>query len=192
MSMAQIQAVPMVFFLFHTIVLELISATLFASVARRFAQIELLDLERVAPFLRRALRAVLVLMLLMMLMALQAMVDPSPTGAIGTVIFTGVLAVAIFLIPLIPLQRRIDAAKQSELARIRADIRRENEARIAGEEVRTPLSDLIAYEQRIDRVSTWAFNTPTVFRFVVYVSLGIGSWVGAAFVERWLGTLLGS
>jgi hypothetical protein len=50
----------------------------------------------------------------------------------------------------------------------------------------------MVYEQRIEKVSTWTFNTPTVVRFVLYVSLGIGSWLGAAFVERWLGTLLGS
>ncbi len=98
-------------------------------------------------------------------------------------------AAAIFLYPL---HRRIRAEKQSELARIRAAIARESDARIAGDEDWAPRGDLIAYKQEIDRVSTWAFNTPTVFRFVLYVSLGVGSWLGAAFVERWLGTLLGS
>ncbi len=192
MSFAQIEDVLVVFFAFRILALELILATLFASVAGRFARIELLDLERVAPFSRRALRGVLVLMLYIALLALLAIFDPNPTDSINGVISISVLTVAIFLIPLIPLQRRIQAAKQSELARIRADMRLENEARIAGTERRTPLADLIMYEQRIEKVSTWAFNTPTAFRFVLYVSLGIGSWVGAAFVERWLGALLGS
>ncbi len=192
MSMSQIEAFLGIFFFLRAVTLEVISAFKFAQAARRFARIELLDLESVAPFSRRALRTVLVLMLYMTLAALQAILDPNPAGAINQVIFTSVLAVAIFLIPLIPLQRRIYLAKQSEIARIRADIRRENKARIAGEEGRTPLADLIAYKQEIERVSTWAFNTPTVLRFGFYVSLGIGSWVGAAVVERWLGTLLGS
>jgi hypothetical protein len=192
MSMSQIEAFLLAFITIRIIILELILATLFTSVARRFAIIELLDLERVAPFSRRALRAVLVFMLFITLQALQAMIDPHPSGVIEGLIITGVLAVAIFLIPLVPLQRHISAAKQSELARIRADIRCENEARIEGGGDWPRFTGLIAYEQRIERVSTWAFNTSTLLRFALYVSLGIGSWVGAAFVERWLGTLLGS
>jgi len=191
MSFAQIDVLLSIFFLTRVLALELIVATLFASVARRFARIELLDLERVAPFSRRALRGVLVLMLFITLAALQAIFDPNPGGAISMVIVISLMAVAFFLIPLIPLQRRIHAVKQGELARLRADIRRENEARIAGEEARTSLADLIMYKQEIERVSTWAFTTSTVFRFALYVSLGVGSWLGAAFVERWLGTLLG-
>ena len=192
MTMSQIEAFLLAFITIRIIVLELILATLFTSVARRFAMIELLDLERVAPFSRRALRTVLVLMLYITLLALQAIFDPNPAGVIDAVINFSVLAVAIFLIPLIPLQRRVDAAKQSELARIRAAIARESDARTAGDDDWAPRGDLLTYEQRIEQVSTWAFNTPTVFRFVLYASLGIGSWVGAAFVERWLGTLLGS
>ena len=52
------------------------------------------------------------------------------------------------------------------------------------------MADLIMYKQEIERVSTWAFTTSTVSRFALYVSLGVGSWLGAAFVERWLGTVL--
>ncbi len=192
MSFAQIDQIVVKFFLFRTVALELISAFLFADVARRFARIELLDLEQVVPFSRRSLRAVLVLVFYIVIMSLQALFEPNPGGAIETVIWMSLLAVAVFLIPLIPLQRRIDAAKQSELARIHGDIRRENEARIAGGEDWIPLTGLIVYKKEIEQVSTWAFNTPMVLRFGFYVSLGIGSWVGAAFVERWLGTLLGT
>jgi hypothetical protein len=192
MSFAQIDQIVVKFFLFRIVALELISAFLFADVARRFARIELLDLEQFAPFSRRSLRAVLVLVLYIVIMSLKALFEPNPGGAIGTAIWLSLLAVAVFLIPLIPLQRRVDAVKQSELKRISADIRRENEARIAGAEDWVPLTGLIVYKKEIEQVSTWAFNTPTVLRFGFYVSLGIGSWVGAAVVERWLSTLLGS
>ncbi len=191
MSFAQIDQIVVKFFLFRTVALELVSAFLFADVARRFARVELLDLEQVAPFSRRSLRAVLVLVLYIVIMSLQALFEPNPGGAIGTVMWISLLAVAVFLIPLIPLQRRVDDTKQGELARINTDIRRENKARIAGAENWVPLTGLIVYKKEIEQVSTWAFNTPTVLRFGFYVSLGIGSWVGAAVVERWLGTLLG-
>jgi hypothetical protein len=192
MSFSQIDAIIIGFLMFRTMTLELISAFLFAQVARRFARIELFALERVAPFSRRSLRAVLVLVLFMVILSLKSIFEPNPGGAITPLIMLSLVAVAVFLIPLIPLQRRINAAKQSELARIRADIRLENEARATGDEDWVRLTGLIAYKREIEQVSTWAFSTPTVFRFALYVSLGIGSWVGAAFVERWLGTLLGS
>lgn len=47
--------------------------------------------------------------------------------------------------------------------------------------------------QATDRAGEYLdVNKPTVVRFALYVSLGIEYWLGAAFVKRWLGTLLGS
>ena len=184
MSWRQFDETLFVFFVFRMLALEFFSAFFFATVARRFAQIELLDLQRVAPFSQRALRGVLVLMLFMAMLSLLLIFDPDPTNSTIGVFSSGLAAVALFLIPLIPLQRRIQAEKLSELARISAAIRRETEARIVGDEDWAPRADLIVYKQQVEQVSTWTFNTPTVVRFALYASLGIGSWLGAAFVER--------
>ncbi len=192
MTLRQIEEILFIFFIFRMIALEFTTAFFFASLARRFARIELLDLQLVAPFSRRALRGVLVIMLFMAIMSLLLIFDADPTNSMAGVISISLSAVAFFLIPLIPLQRRIQAEKLSELARIRAAIRRENEARIADDEDWAPRADLIVYKLQVEQVSTWTFNTPTLVRFALYASLGIGSWLGAAFVERWLGTLLGS
>ena len=183
------------FVLFRTLAIMLLSAYLFAVIAHRFADIKLLNLERVTPFSQHALRGVLVLMLLIAILSLLGTTMPFlkfENEVIFVLAMPIITAAAIFLIPLYPLHRRIVAAKRTELERVQADIHRENEARIAGNENWARLSGLIAYKQEVGRVSTWAFNTPTVLRFSLYVSLGIGSWLGAALVERWLGTLLGS
>jgi hypothetical protein len=185
------------FVLLRLLAMELASAFLFTQVAGRFARIELLDLQLIAPFSRRALRGVLVLMLFSAMLSLGVTWLYSFEVFLGdvgplVVAMSSFTAAAIFLIPLIPLQRRIRAAKQNELARVRAAIARDSDARVVGDEDWAPRCDLITYEQRIEQVSTWAFNTPTVVRFLLYVSIGIGSWLGAAFVERWLGSLLGS
>ncbi len=131
-------------------------------------------------------------MVLSAILSLLVIFDVNPTLAINGVVSASLLAAAVFLIPLYPLHRRIRAAKRSELARVGAAIARESEARIAGGADWAPRADLIVYKQEVEQVSTWGFNTPTVVRFTLYVSLGIGSWLGAAFVERWLGTILGS
>jgi hypothetical protein len=195
----QIKTLVQLFVLIRTLAITILSAYLFAVIAHRFADIELLNLERVMPFSKHALRGVLVVMLYIAILSLQVILIPSVILDSGYRIEALIIlavpsftAAAIFLIPLYPLHRRIQAEKRSELARIRADIHRENQARIAGDEGWASLADLIVYEQKIEKVSTWAFNTPTMFRLSLYVSLGIGSWLGAAFVERWLGTLLGS
>jgi hypothetical protein len=192
MTLKQIDEVLFVFFIFRMLALELVMAFFFASVARRFARIELLDLQQVRPFSQRALRGVLVLMMFMAILSLLLIIDDDPTNSMVGVISISLAAVAFFLIPLIPLQRRIQTEKLGELTRIRTAIRRESELRITGDESWAPRADLMLFEQRIEKVSTWTFNTPTVVRFALYISLGIGSWLGAAFVERWLGTLLGS
>ena len=192
MSWRQFEETLFVFFIFRMVALEFASAFFFASIAKRYARIELLDLQLVAPFSQRALRGVLVIMLFMAILSLLLIFDADPTNSMIGVMLIGSGAVALFLIPLIPLQRRIRAEKSSELARIRAAIRRENKARVEGDEDWAPRADLIVYKQHVEQVSTWTFNTPTVVRFGLYASLGIGSWLGAAFVERWLGTLLGT
>jgi len=184
------------FFAFsRTLASMFISSFLFAVVAHRFADIELLNLKRVMQFSQNALRGVLVLMLFIAILSLLAISMPFlnfDNEAFVILAVPGFTAAAIFLIPLYPLHRRIRTEKQRELERIRADIHRENVARIAGDEDWSTLAGLIVYKQEVERVSTWAFNTPTVLRFALYVTLGIGSWLGAAFVERWLGTVLGS
>ncbi len=184
-----------VFALSRTLASIFISSFLFAAIAHRFADIELLNLERVTPFSRHALRGVLVLMLFIAILSLLAISMPFLNFDNEALLILGVpgfTAAAIFLIPLYPLHRRIRAEKQRELERIRVDIHHKNKERIAGNEDWATLADLIVYNQEVERVSTWAFNTPTVLRFALYVSIGIGSWLGAAFVERWLGTVLGS
>lgn len=191
MTFRQFEEILFVFIIFRTIAIEFVSAFFFASVARHYACIELFDLQRLTPFSQRALRGVLVVMVFMAILSLMVIFDSEPITSVIGVIFASLSAAALFLIPLIPLQQRIQAEKSSELARIQAALRRDSQARIAGDEDWAPRANLIVYKQQIENVSTWTSNTPTLVRFALYASLGIGSWLGAAFVERWVGTLLG-
>lgn len=53
------------------------------------------------------------------------------------------------------------------------------------------VAPLLAWESRITDASEWPFGRTTVLRLALYVALGLGSWLGAATVERALGWLLG-
>jgi hypothetical protein len=53
------------------------------------------------------------------------------------------------------------------------------------------VADLVAYEARVASIPTWPFDLSTLVRFAFYVALGLGSWLGAAVVERFVNVALG-
>ncbi len=45
-------------------------------------------------------------------------------------------------------------------------------------------------DARLESVREWPFDAPSLVRFALYVALGLGSWLGAAAVERLLDFIL--
>ena len=61
-----------------------------------------------------------------------------------------------------------------------------------GEAGRTPrLANLIAWRGLVDGVHEWPLSAPALLRFGLFLMLGLGSWLGAALVERFLERALG-
>jgi hypothetical protein len=147
------------------------------------------------PFARRALRNVLLWMLFAVWVSLTYV---GPGWAIGPLMVLGLttitsFALAAFLLPLLGPHARLRAAKQAELARVRAAIRAARDrvlARDAGEVGGGRLGDLVAYEARVEAASEWPIETSTLLRFAFYLALGLGSWVGAGLVQHALETAL--
>ena len=52
------------------------------------------------------------------------------------------------------------------------------------------LSNLIVYKGFIESVKTWLFGLPALLKFSFIVLVGVGSWLGQAFVERLLGVFI--
>jgi hypothetical protein len=48
------------------------------------------------------------------------------------------------------------------------------------------IQGLLALETRIENVPEWPFDMNSFSRVILYLLLGLGSWVGAALVERLL------
>jgi hypothetical protein len=53
------------------------------------------------------------------------------------------------------------------------------------------LADAIAWEARVASLRDWPIEAPTLLRLALFVAIGLGSWVGAALVEKLLGRVLG-
>jgi len=78
--------------------------------------------------------------------------------------------------------------KSAQLGALRELIRSEygaviEEAR-GGSDGATQLAGLIAYHDLIERAREWPFDAPMIARLAFFATLGLGSWLGGAVVER--------
>ncbi len=114
---------------------------------------------------------------------------------IGFLVVSLGLAVRSLLAPMMGVHRRLREAKQIELERVREVIRAESRSRSEREDrwqsIDGHLSDLIVYETRIESLSTWPVDSSGIVKLVLYVSGGLGAWVGAALMERLLSAVFG-
>lgn len=171
--------------------LEIELARSFSTLGREISDIDLLDTSALRPFARRGLRSVLLWMGFASLHSVLYVADwvgDWITGLLGLLLVSIVgLALASFLLPVIDVHRRIRQAKEVELERVRAALRSSRKGALASgpdDPAAARLGDLVAWEARIREVSEWPFDTPTLLRFALYVSVALGSWLGGALVER--------
>jgi hypothetical protein len=178
----------------RAIVADLSTARAFARLSERIRNIDLLDLQRLDVFARRGVRSVLYWMVALVFVSLFWLAPNA--GDTNMVPF--VLLIALPSWNLTVLLRAaggpIRAEKEAQLLRIRGAIRADQRALLEGgagaAEAATRLPALFAAEARIVSVGVLAFDANTVLRFALYVTLGVGSWVGGALIERLLGAAL--
>jgi len=153
--------------------------------------IDLLDLRSVYARGRTGLRLALV-WIVGSTIASPLVFDPALTIPLLPFLLAGVgVAVAALLLPSRRLHRMIQDEKRRELDRLRAELHRVRDDMLAGrsnEDGR--LADLLGYRTYIEQIRDWPFDNPTVLRFLLYLLIPIGSWLGGAVVERMVSNLL--
>ncbi len=165
-----------------------------SGLADRIRSLDVLDLRPLAPFTRQGLRtALLWLVFIGIASLLLTNRGFGPLlGLLGLVALY--FAVRALLLPVRRVRDRIVAAKQVELDTLRREIRRDREAvRALADDAASAaarLPGLLAYESRVEGVREWPFDAPTLARFVLYLVIPVGSWLGGALVERALGVML--
>ncbi len=168
--------------------LELIGARRFSALADSIETVDLFERDVFAPFVRRALRSVLLWMLLAAWVGLNFAgrgwaVPKLATLGIGALAgFAG----AAFVLPLLGPHRRLRDARAAELARVHGAVRalRDRVLSLPADELRGGrLADLLGYESHVAAQSAWPIAASTLVRFALYVALGLGSWVGAGVVQ---------
>jgi hypothetical protein len=174
--------------------LELMLGRAFSRLGDRLAPFDLLDRTPLAPFGRRALRNVLLWMLLAAFLSLSYLGEGWASDMMWVALAgLGAFALAAFGLPLLGAHRRVQDLKRDELARVRGAIAdaREQALGPGPHPSGGRLGDLVAYETRLAAVPEWPIDAGTLLRLGLYLAFGLGSWVGAAVVERALDTALG-
>jgi hypothetical protein len=166
-----------------------------SGLARAIPSIDLLDSSRLAPFARQGLVSALPGLILLSFLAFN-LGDRGwlwATGALGTAALAWTTAAV--LLPMRGVHQRIQCTKRAELARVNAAIRGDASA-LAGTAIgrragSAGLADLIEYRRLIEAVPEWPVEPALRARFLLYVALPLGSWLGGAIVELMIDAALG-
>ena len=162
---------------------------IYLGLGRRSVGIDLLDIGSLAPFARRGQRSALIWVLLSSIFSLFWLGNSPGQQNLLFLVFVLSMATFAFVGPLVMLRQSIQAEKRAELERLREQIRDARSQTDAA--VESPrLANLIGYYQLIDSAREWPVDAANLLKFIGYLLLGLGSWLGGALVERILDTAI--
>jgi hypothetical protein len=167
-----------------------------ARIGREHLEVDLLDLEPLAPLTRHGLRNSLLFMGSLAILALLA-VDWSarpglPLVISGSALLSAGLGLAALVLPVRGAHAAIRTVKREELASCNAAIRVRRRAMGSADDVAgLELSELLAWRSFVESVREWPFDASTLTRLLLYLAIPLGSWLGGAMVERAVDAALG-
>ena len=148
-------------------------------------RIDLLDLGPLEPLARAGLRHSLIGAGQISFL-LVAFLDDQVAPGLPFVLVLGcaanlALSAAALWLPLRGAHQAIVREKSAELERSTAQLRARAEA--GAREAPGTLADALAWRRHVESVPDWPIDLPTLRRFVLYLAIPLGSWLGGAFVE---------
>ena len=153
--------------------------------------VDLLDPRPLAVFARKSQRSVAVWAGFLVIFSTFWLGDAAGSANVFFLVLILAFLVPVYLVPLLGVHRRLVAAKQAELDRVNERIRHAISVEGAAPVSQTRLADWVAYRRLVEDAREWPLNAPALVRSLLFVALGVGSWLGGALVERLLGALLG-
>jgi hypothetical protein len=155
----------------------------YLALGRNSADIDLLDIRSLAPFARRGQRSALTWVLFSSIVSLFWLDSYASQANLPFLVVVLSMATFAFVGPLAALRQNIQAVKRAELDRLREQIR--DARRQTAAAVDSPrLANLVSYYQLIDSAREWPVDAANLLKFIGYLLLGLGSWLGGAVVER--------
>lgn len=148
-------------------------------------RIDLLDLRPLQPFAHKGLRSAATWLVSSSLVSLFWLSEAAAVSIGPIVLLVTALSTWAFLSPLFPLHNAIVEEKNRRLDRIREAIRADNDPlETLSRDANPHFANLVAYYNLIENAHEWPIETPTLLRLAAFATLGLGSWLGGAIVER--------
>lgn len=161
---------------------------LFARLGRNHAQVSLLNKRKLLPFARVSIISSLSIIGALALFPLLSVdsglnFSQSLPGALATL---GPL-LAMFIIPVWPVHKRLALLKEQELAalddKIDSNLNSSGSIELDSEKLNV-ITPLLSYRQEIAGISTWPFDAGVLARLAFYMIIPPLTWVGAALIEE--------
>jgi hypothetical protein len=167
----------------------------FSAVASALPEVDLLDRRWLAPFASQALTSALLWLLGPAIWAVNLVDDAFlPVVAVVTALCAAI-GTAALLLTTRGARRRLADAKERELEAAHAALRGDSgslaRSVLAARPERPSVSDLVAWTGYVSELSTSPFTQASRLRFVLYLALPLGSWLGGALVDWGVGRFLG-
>ena len=104
-----------------------------------------------------------------------------------------VVVLAVVILPATGIRRRYVEEKSRQLEKVRVRIADRSAAVVDGGSTSesSNLPELVSWELRLQQARVWPYDMSVYFRVFLYAGIGLSSWVGAAFVERFIGVFFG-
>ncbi len=174
--------------------LILLESRRLSALASGLRSIDLFDLEPLLPFARQGLSNALFLIGFVTIFTVMSFFEVGLGPAAGLITLM-VLPAAVFgmALPVRGVHKMIREEKRRRLVWCRerlwgleCDFSRELDSSVIRE-----LSDLLTLRSHLELVREWPFDTSVIVRLDVYLVIPLGSWAGAALVERMVDAFLG-
>jgi hypothetical protein len=150
------------------------------------SDIDLLDLADLYTIGRSGLRGALAFLVCMSIGGLFFLNTGIGLWGVATFFAIGLgIGLVVLLRPAREVQGLIRAVKSEELSRLEPLLRQSRDDALTGDVSKQGrLTDLLAYQDRVESTSEWSFDSSTLLRFGLYLLIPVGSMIGGALVER--------
>jgi hypothetical protein len=169
------------------------SVRVFARLAKDHVRVDLLNGASLRAFSRVAVYSTLILMgALAGFPLLMLETDTNYVTVVPGFLTIFLSMLFIFLVPLLPIRKRIKNAKAHELESIQKRINQLTQGGdnlVENKETLSQLQPLLDYRREIQHVAEWPFDSPALFRLLFYIFIPPLTWVGAALIERLVDTV---
>ena len=156
----------------------------------RIVTLDLLNMRPYQPLIRQGLTNALLVFGMVSVLSLLGVESRYWPALIGFWISFTVLAWIGLMLPLRGIRSKFKHAKNQELEWCRVNLKVSRDALKSGSGEGLSIADTLAYQSMIENQRNWPFDNSILVRFLLYLLIPLGSWLGGALVDRGVDLIL--